>query len=58
MQIKKTTDTIFYRYQEKVVPEIKLTKAKGGKADQGFFRFDSPQSLLSKNLRFRGNLFN
>ena len=36
---------------EKVIPEIVLTKSKDGEAGQAFFRFNSPDVLLSENFK-------
>ena len=36
---------------EKVVPQIRLTKSKHGQAGQAFFRFDSPEALSSEYFK-------
>tara|TARA_Y100001968_G_scaffold286730_1_gene287668 strand:- start:112 stop:471 length:360 start_codon:yes stop_codon:yes gene_type:complete len=41
----------FKGINEKVIPQIRLTKSKYGQAGQAFFRFDSPQALLSDNFK-------
>ena len=41
----------FIGINEKVVPQIRLTKSKSGNAGQALFRFDSPEALLSENFK-------
>ena len=41
----------FNGIDEKVIPQIRLTKSKDGQAGQAFFRFDSPEALLSDNFK-------
>ena len=41
----------FNGIDEKVVPEIRLTKSKDGEAGQAFFRFNSPEALLVDNFK-------
>ena len=36
---------------EKAIPQIRLTKSKDGQAGQAYFRFDSPDALLSDNFK-------
>ena len=38
-------------FDEKVIPQIRLTKSKDGQAGQAFFRFDSPDALSSNNFK-------
>ena len=41
----------FSGIDEKVIPQIRLTKSKDGQAGQAFFRFDSPDALSSDNFK-------
>ena len=41
----------FNGIDEKVIPQIRLTKSKDGSAGQAFFRFDGPESLSSENFK-------
>ena len=41
----------FNGVDEKVIPEIRLTKSKDGEAGQAFFRFNNPDALLSDNFK-------
>ena len=41
----------FNGVDEKVIPEIRLTKSKDCQAGQAFFRFNSPDALLSDNFK-------
>ena len=41
----------FNGIDEKVIPQIRLTKSKDGQAGQAFFRFDSPEALMSENFK-------
>ncbi len=41
----------FYGIDEKVIPQIKLTKSKSGLAGQAHFRFENPEALLSDNFK-------
>ena len=36
---------------EKIIPEIRLTKSKVGETGQAFFRFENPEALSSSNLK-------
>ena len=49
--MKDAAIQFFNGVDEKVIPEIRLTKSKDGKAGQAFFRFDSPEALLSNNFK-------
>ena len=41
----------FNGIDEKVVPQIRLTKSKDGHAGQAYFRFENPAALLSDNFK-------
>ena len=41
----------FNGIDEKVVPQIRLTKSKSGQAGQAYFRFENPEALLSDNFK-------
>ncbi len=41
----------FNGIDEKVIPQIRLTKSKNGQAGLAFFRFDSPEALMSDNFK-------
>ena len=41
----------FNGIDEKVIPQIGLTKNKDGQAGQVFFRFDSPEALSRVNFK-------
>ena len=41
----------FNGVDEKVVPQIRLTKSKSGQAGQAYFRFENPEALLSDNFK-------
>ena len=41
----------FNGIDEKVIPQIRLTKSKDGSAGLAFFRFDSPEALSSENFK-------
>ena len=41
----------FNGVDEKVIPEIRLTKSKDGEAGQAFFRFNNPDALLSDDFK-------
>ena len=41
----------FKGIDEKVIPQIRLTKSKDGEAGQAFFRFNSPDALMSDNFK-------
>jgi len=41
----------FNGIDEKVVPQIRLTKSKDGQAGQAYFRFENPEALLSDNFK-------
>ncbi len=49
--MKDVAIQFFNGVNEKVVPEIRLTKSKDGEAGQAFFRFNSPEALLSDNFK-------
>ena len=49
--MKDVSIQFFYGIDEKVIPQIRLTKSKDGQAGQAFFRFDSPEALLSDNFK-------
>ena len=36
---------------EKVVPQIRLTKSQSGHAGQAYFRFENPEALLSDDFK-------
>ncbi len=48
--MKSVAIQFFKGIDEKVIPHIRLTKSKNGEAGQAFFRFDSPEALLSDNF--------
>ena len=41
----------FNGIDEKVVPQIRLTKSKSGHAGQAYFRFENPEALLSDDFK-------
>ena len=49
--MKDVSIQFFNGVNEKAVPQIRLTKSKDGPAGQAFFRFDSPEALLSDNFK-------
>ena len=49
--MKDVAIQFFNGVDEKVIPEIRLTKSKDGQAGQAFFRFNSPEALLSDNFK-------
>ena len=49
--MKDVAIQFFNGIDEKVIPEIRLTKSIDGQTGQAFFRFDSPQALLSDNFK-------
>tara|TARA_B100000965_G_scaffold333365_1_gene298222 strand:- start:737 stop:1090 length:354 start_codon:yes stop_codon:yes gene_type:complete len=49
--MKATVIQFFNGIDEKVIPQIRLTKRKGGHEGQAFFRFDSPEALSSDNFK-------
>ena len=49
--MKDVAIQFFKGINEKVIPQIRLTKSKDGQAGQAFFRFDSPEALLSDNFK-------
>ena len=49
--MKDVVIQFFNGVDEKVIPEIRLTKSKDGEAGQAFFRFNSPDALLSDNFK-------
>ena len=49
--MKDVAIQFFNGKDEKVIPHIRITKSKDGQAGQAFFRFDSPEALLSDNFK-------
>ena len=49
--MKDVAIQFFKGVDEKVIPEIRLTKSKDGYAGQAFFRFDNPEALSSDNFK-------
>ena len=49
--MKAVSIQFFNGIDEKVIPEIRLTKSKDGQAGQAFFRFDNPEALLSDDFK-------
>ena len=49
--MKDVAIQLFNGINEKVIPERRLTKSKHWQAGQAFFRSDSPEALLSDNLK-------
>ena len=49
--MKDVAIQFFNGVDEKVIPQIRLTKSKDGYAGQAFFRFDYPEALLSDNFK-------
>ena len=49
--MKDVAIQFFNGVDEKVIPQIRLTKSKYGYAGQAFFRFDNPEALLSDNFK-------
>ena len=49
--MKDVAIQFFSGIDEKVIPQIRLTKSKDGYAGQAFFRFDNPEALLSDNFK-------
>ena len=41
----------FNGIDEKVVPQIRLSKSKSGQAGQAYFRFENPEALLSDDFK-------
>ena len=41
----------FNGIDEKVVPQIRLTKSRDGHAGQAYFRFENPEALSSDNFK-------
>ena len=41
----------FNGIDEKVIPQIRLTKSKSGQAGQAYFRFENPEVLLLDNFK-------
>ena len=41
----------FNGVDEKVVPQIRLTKSRSGHAGQAYFRFENPEALLSDDFK-------
>jgi len=48
--MKDVAIQFFNGIDEKVIPQIRLTKSKDREAGQAFFRFDNPEALLSDNF--------
>tara|TARA_Y100001968_G_scaffold29266_1_gene22643 strand:- start:39 stop:179 length:141 start_codon:yes stop_codon:yes gene_type:complete len=44
--MREVSIQFFNGVDEKVIPQIRLTKSKDGSAGQAFFRFDSPEALI------------
>ena len=49
--MKAAAIQFFIGIDEKVIPQIRLTKSKDGQAGQAFFRFDNPEALSSDNFK-------
>ena len=49
--MKDVAIQFFNGIDEKVVPQIRLTKSKDGQAGQAYFRFENPEALLSDNFK-------
>ena len=49
--MKDVAIQFFIGINEKVIPQIRLTKSKNGGAGQAFFRFNSPEALMSDNFK-------
>ena len=49
--MKAVSIQFFKGVNEKVLPQIRLTKSKNGQAGQAFFRFENPEALLSDNFK-------
>ena len=49
--MKAVAIQFFNGFDEEVIPEIRLTKSKDGEVGQAFFRFNSPDALLSDNFK-------
>ena len=49
--MKDVAIQFFNGVNEKVIPQIRLTKSKDGHAGQAFFRFDNPEALSSDNFK-------
>ena len=49
--MKDVAIQFFNGIDEKVIPQIRLTKSKDGHAGQAFFRFDNPEALSSENFK-------
>ena len=49
--MKDVAIQFFYGIDEKIVPQISLTKSKDGQTGQAFFRFDNPEALSSDNFK-------
>ena len=49
--MKDVAIQFFNGIDEKVVPQIRLTKSKDGQAGQDYFRFENPEALLSDNFK-------
>ena len=48
--MKDVAIQFFNGIDEKVIPEIRLTKSINGQTGQASFRLDSPEALLSYNF--------
>ena len=49
--MKAAAIQFFIGIDEKVIPQIRLTKSQDGQAGQALFRFDSPEALLLDNFK-------
>ena len=49
--MKDVAIQFFNGIDEKVIPQIRLTKSKDGESGQAFFRFDNPEALSSDNFK-------
>ena len=49
--MKDVAIQFFNGVDEKVIPQIRLTKSKDGYTGQAFFRFDNPEALSSDNFK-------
>ena len=49
--MKDVAIQFFNGVDEKVIPEIRLTKSKDGQTGQAYFRFENPEALLSDNFK-------
>ena len=49
--MKNVVIQFFNGIDEKVIPQIRLTKSKNGQSGLAFFRFDNPEALFSDNFK-------